>query len=165
VVSYEWRGPFRNAELSALHAAGFGQPAREHDWQAQAERHSLGWVCARDGAGLAGFINVAWDGGSHAFILDTVVAPRLRHHGTGTRLVAVAAEGARAAGCVPGCTSISRPDWARSTGPAAASAPPPPASSRCASCQAGTTYGKLSSRAHQRREESAAGPDLLPAKS
>jgi len=99
VVSYEWRGPFRNAELSALHAAGFGQPAREHDWQAQAERHSLGWVCARDGAGLAGFINVAWDGGSHAFILDTVVAPRLRHHGTGTRLVAVAAEGARAAGC------------------------------------------------------------------
>ena len=99
MVSYEWRGPFRNAELSALHAAGFGQPAREHDWQAQAERHSLGWVCARDGAGLAGFINVAWDGGSHAFILDTVVAPRLRHHGTGTRLVAVAAEGARAAGC------------------------------------------------------------------
>jgi GNAT superfamily N-acetyltransferase len=40
-----------------------------------------------------------WDGGSHAFILDTVVAARLRHQGTGTKLVAVAAERARAAGC------------------------------------------------------------------
>lgn len=98
VVSYEWRGPVGNDELSALHAAGFGQPAREHDWQAQL-RHSLGWVCARDDAGLAGFVNVAWDGGSHAFLLDTVVAPRLRHQGAGTRLVAVAAEQARAAGC------------------------------------------------------------------
>jgi GNAT superfamily N-acetyltransferase len=99
VISYEWRGPFGNAELSALHAAGFGQPAREHDWQAQLHRHSLGWVCARDDGGLAGFVNVAWDGGSHAFILDTVVAARLRHQGAGTRLVAVAAEQARAAGC------------------------------------------------------------------
>ena len=76
MVSYRWRGPFRNAELGALHAAGFGQPAREHDWQARLHRHSVGWVCARDGAGLAGFVNVAWDGGSHAFILDTVVAAR-----------------------------------------------------------------------------------------
>ena len=61
VVSYEWRGPFRNAELSALHATGFGPPARPHDWQAQLHRHSLGWVCARDGSELAGFVNVAWD--------------------------------------------------------------------------------------------------------
>ena len=97
VVSFEWRGRFGNAELSALHAAGFGQQAREHDWQTQLLRHSLGWVCARDGAGLGGFVNVAWDGGSHAFILDTVVAPRLQHQGAGTRLVAVAAEQARAA--------------------------------------------------------------------
>ncbi len=99
VVSYEWRGPFRNAELSALHAAGFGPSARPHDWQAQLHQHSLGWVCARDGARLAGFVNVAWDGGAHAFLLDTVVAGRLRHQGAGTRLVAVAAGQARAAGC------------------------------------------------------------------
>jgi GNAT superfamily N-acetyltransferase len=97
VVSYEWRGPFRNAELSALHAAGFGSPARAHDWQAQLHRHSLGWVCARDDGGLAGFVNVAWDGGAHAFLLDTVVTGR--HQGAGTRLVAVAAGQARAAGC------------------------------------------------------------------
>jgi GNAT superfamily N-acetyltransferase len=58
-----------------------------------------GLVCARDGGELAGFVNVAWDGGAHAFLLDTVVAGRLRHQGAGTRLVAVAAGQARAAGC------------------------------------------------------------------
>ena len=99
VISYQWRGPFNNAEVEALHAEGFGRDAGDWDWQAQVERHSLGWVCARDGAGLAGFVNVAWDGGAHAFILDTVVARRLRRHGVGTRLVEVAADGAGAAGC------------------------------------------------------------------
>jgi GNAT superfamily N-acetyltransferase len=98
VVSYEWRGPVGNDELSALHTAGFGPPAQEHDWQAQL-RHSLGWVCARDAGGLAAFVNVAWDGASHAFLLDTVVAPRRQHQGVGTRLVAVAAGQAQAAGC------------------------------------------------------------------
>ena len=44
------------------------------DWRAQVERHSLGWVCATDGGGsLVGFVNVAWDGGVHAFVLDTLV--------------------------------------------------------------------------------------------
>jgi len=42
---------------------------------------------------------VAWDGGSHAFILDTLVAGEARRRGIGARLVAVAAEHARAAGC------------------------------------------------------------------
>jgi len=42
---------------------------------------------------------VPWDGGVHAFILDTLVGERARHHGVGTRLVAIAAGEARAAGC------------------------------------------------------------------
>ena len=46
-----------------------------------------------------GFVNVAWDGGVHAFLLDTVVAARARRRGVGTRLVAAAVAGARAAGC------------------------------------------------------------------
>ncbi|MFB7617197.1 GNAT family N-acetyltransferase [Kitasatospora sp. NPDC056181] len=50
-------------------------------------------------APLTGFVNVAWDGGAHAFLLDTVVATAARHTGVGTGLVAVAADGARAAGC------------------------------------------------------------------
>jgi len=99
VISYQWRGDFASAEVEALHAGGFGRAPADHDWKAQVHRHSLGWVCARRGAELAGFVNVAWDGGVHAFILDTVVAGPLRRHGVGTRLVAVAAREAGAAGC------------------------------------------------------------------
>ena len=44
-------------------------------------------------------MNVAWDGVVHAFVLDTMVATRVRRHGVGTRLVELAVEGARAAGC------------------------------------------------------------------
>jgi GNAT superfamily N-acetyltransferase len=100
VVSYEWRGAFANAELNALHAAAFGHPVTDDDWLAQVGRHSLGWVCARaEGGDLAGFVNVAWDGGTHAFLLDTVVRPESQGGGIGARLVAEATEQARAAGC------------------------------------------------------------------
>jgi GNAT superfamily N-acetyltransferase len=134
-----WRGDFENAEVNALHAEGFEHRLLEDDWWARVNRHSLGWVCAReepvpDGtrldrsrphetgvhetrphetrphetrlietglneAGLVGFVNVAWDGGVHAFLLDTLVAAQARRQGIGTALVAVAARGARAAGC------------------------------------------------------------------
>ncbi|HEV2638951.1 MAG TPA: GNAT family N-acetyltransferase [Actinocrinis sp.] len=76
---------------------GKGKP--DHDWHTRLHRHSLGWVCAREGTDLVGFVNVAWDGAVHAFLLDTVVAARVRRQGLGTRLVAMAAEGARASGC------------------------------------------------------------------
>jgi GNAT superfamily N-acetyltransferase len=65
----------------------------------QVEGHSLGWVCARDGAELVGFVNLAWDGVVHAFVLDTMVAVGARRRGVGTRLVEVAMAQARAAGC------------------------------------------------------------------
>ncbi len=45
------------------------------------------------------FVNVAWDGGVHAFLLDTVVDEGAQHRGIGTGLVATAVEHARAAGC------------------------------------------------------------------
>ena len=39
------------------------------------ERHSLGWVVAREEAGaLLGFVNVLWDGLVHAWLQDTMVA-------------------------------------------------------------------------------------------
>ncbi|WP_052849645.1 GNAT family N-acetyltransferase [Streptomyces avicenniae] len=101
-VSYAWRGEFGNAEVEELHADGFGHPpAADFDWRAQLERFSLGWVCARraaDGA-LVGFVNVAWDGSGHAFVLDTVVATAEQRRGVGRDLVACAVENARAAGC------------------------------------------------------------------
>jgi GNAT superfamily N-acetyltransferase len=98
-ITLEWRGVFDNAEVDTLHAEGFSHPILDDDWLTQVERHSLGWVCARDGDELVGFVNVAWDGGSHAFVLDTLVTARCRRHGIGADLVGVATEHARKAGC------------------------------------------------------------------
>jgi ribosomal protein S18 acetylase RimI-like enzyme len=98
-VSYNWRGEFDNTELNALHAEAFDHPVLDDDWRGQVQKHSLGWVCAREGDELVGFVNVAWDGGVHAFILDTIVAAKAGRRGIGTQLVAVAVAEARAAGC------------------------------------------------------------------
>jgi GNAT superfamily N-acetyltransferase len=99
MITYEWRGTFTSSEVSALHATAFGHRDATRNWRDQVERYSLGWVCARKADDLAGFVNVAWDGGAHAFILDTMVAPRMHRQGTGTRLVMLAAQEARRAGC------------------------------------------------------------------
>jgi GNAT superfamily N-acetyltransferase len=98
-IAYEWRGEFANTAVNALHAEGFGHHGPGVDWHARLHRHSLGWVCARQRGDLVGFVNVVWDGGAHAFIVDTVVAAGFRHHGIGTGLIAAAAAHARAAGC------------------------------------------------------------------
>ena len=99
MITYEWRGRFDNPELNALHAEGFDHRVLADDWWAQVQGHNLGWVCARDGEELVGFVNVAWDGAVHAFLLDTLAAARVRRQGVGTRLVEVAVEHARKAGC------------------------------------------------------------------
>jgi GNAT superfamily N-acetyltransferase len=44
-------------------------------------------------------VHGAWDGGAHAFSLDTMVAARMRRRGIGAGLVAVAVREARRAGC------------------------------------------------------------------
>ena len=101
MVQLEWRGEFDDGELNALHAEAFGYPVESYGWRAQVAAHSLGWVTARDRAGgeLVGFVNVPWDGGLHAFIMDTVVRKKAARRGLGTQLVGVAAQEARAAGC------------------------------------------------------------------
>ncbi|CAN5331228.1 GNAT family N-acetyltransferase [soil metagenome] len=98
-VTYSWRGDFHNAEVNALHAEAFDHPVLEDDWREQVQKHSLGWVCARQGHDLLGFVNVAWDGAIHAFVLDTMVAKKAGRKGIGTQLVAVAVSESRAAGC------------------------------------------------------------------
>jgi predicted N-acetyltransferase YhbS len=98
-MTYEWRGAFENDEVNALHAEAFGHRPFGDDWRSQVERHSLGWVCAREEGRLVGFVNVAWDGGVHAFVLDTMVATDVARRGIGTALVTAAVDGARAAGC------------------------------------------------------------------
>ena len=59
---------------------------------------SLGHVGALAGGQLVGFVNVAWDGGVHAFILDTCVDPAHRRGGIASRLVERAAALARQRG-------------------------------------------------------------------
>lgn len=48
---------------------------------------SLVHLGAFDGDLLVGFVNVAWDGGVHAFLLDPTVDPAYGRAGLGTRLV------------------------------------------------------------------------------
>ena len=107
MVTYEWRGPFDNDEVNALHAEAFETrlfDATEWDWVAQVEDHSLGWVTARaddgdDESALVGFVNVLWDGLVHAWIQDVMVAIDARGQAVGTALVHLARDHARDAGC------------------------------------------------------------------
>jgi ribosomal protein S18 acetylase RimI-like enzyme len=97
-VEYRWRGAASDAELVALVEAHGGRS--ETGWWDQIRPFSLGWVTARGGGGvLVGFVNVAWDGGDHAFLLDTKVASAWQRRGIATELVAEAVRHARAAGC------------------------------------------------------------------
>ena len=99
-MRFEWRAPFDNAAVNALHAEGFDHAVLDTDWRNQVERHSLGWVCAFDAAAwLIGFVNVAWDGGVHAFVIDTLVARDRRHDRIGHGLLEVARRESSAAGC------------------------------------------------------------------
>lgn len=100
MVVYTWRGRFESDEVERLHAESFGrEPSYEWDWFGQCCQHSLGWVCARVDGELVGWVNVAWDGGVHAFLIDTIVTGRLRRGGIATKLVHHATEHSRAEGC------------------------------------------------------------------
>ncbi len=95
----EWRGAFENAEVNALHAKCFEHRESADDWWAQVNHFSLGWVCIRRSARLVGFVNVAWDGGVHAFILDTMVDPAFQRQGIAKALIEEAVARARRTDC------------------------------------------------------------------
>jgi GNAT superfamily N-acetyltransferase len=68
-------------------------------WKDHAERkfesvlgRSLTYICAFEGLLLVGFVNVAWDGGIHGFILDTTVRRDYQRKGIGTELMRRAAK-------------------------------------------------------------------------
>jgi ribosomal protein S18 acetylase RimI-like enzyme len=101
-VEIQWRGPFTSGEANQLHAEAFGTRVfgdAEWNWREQVAAHSLGWVTARDGDALVGFVNVLWDGDAHAWLQDVMVGTASRHQGLGRRLVEAARDGARGAGC------------------------------------------------------------------
>jgi GNAT superfamily N-acetyltransferase len=97
-VTYEWRGELTDAELVELTASHGGQGAP--GWWNQVRPHSLGWVTAREPSGeLVGFVNIAWDGGDHAFLLDTKTRPDRQRQGIASAVVGLAALHAKATGC------------------------------------------------------------------
>jgi ribosomal protein S18 acetylase RimI-like enzyme len=97
-VKLSWRGELTDEELYELTESHGGNPLR--GWWDRIRPHSLGWVTARAADGrLVGFVNVAWDGGDHAFLLDPKVRPDHQRRGIGTELVKIAAAQAKAAGC------------------------------------------------------------------
>jgi ribosomal protein S18 acetylase RimI-like enzyme len=97
-VVLAWRGSLGDHELIELVLSHGGSPQR--GWSDRIQAHSLGWVTARSSDGtLVGFVNVAWDGSDHAFLLDPKTRGSFQHRGIGTRLVRLAVEQARAAGC------------------------------------------------------------------
>jgi len=94
VISYQWRGAFASAEVEAFtpKASAVLRVTMLEDPGGTAQPRL---ALRPPRAQLAGFVNVAWDGGVHAFNLDTVVAWPLRRRGIGTRLVEVGAREAR----------------------------------------------------------------------
>jgi GNAT superfamily N-acetyltransferase len=89
--------PFPSAaELNALWSAAWGAPA-PRDFSSILSRSLIHIGAYRDNQ-LVGFVNVAWDGGIHAFILDTSVHPDMRRQGIATRLVREATQVARERG-------------------------------------------------------------------
>ncbi len=101
-IVFEWRGEFTSSEVNALHAHAFGTRLFSDevwDWRELAKRHSAGWVVARRRGTLVGFVNVLWDGFTHAWLQDTMVSAESRRDGIGTKLVQVAREGAKRSGC------------------------------------------------------------------
>jgi GNAT superfamily N-acetyltransferase len=88
--------PMTSAAINALRATSW-EGVGAGDW-APVLAHSLGWVCATDGEQLVGFVNVAWDGDAHAFLLDTTVHPDYQRQGIGTALVREATSLAREKG-------------------------------------------------------------------
>ena len=114
-IELTWRGPFENGEVNALHSAAFATRVysdEEWNWRELVDRHSLGWVVARDDVGLAGFANVVWDGFVHASIQDVMVDDRVGRQGVGTAIVAACADGVErlaARSCTSTSTTISPP--------------------------------------------------------
>lgn len=96
MIMYSISPPISNDALNAL----FARAWPEHSWTdfQQQLQHSLAYVCGYAGEQLIGFVNLAWDGGIHAFLLDTTVHADWQGRGIGKRLVQEAVIVARARG-------------------------------------------------------------------
>jgi ribosomal protein S18 acetylase RimI-like enzyme len=93
---YELRGELEMSELQRLFRLawdGHGKPQYE-----EVLRRSFTWVAATAADQLVGFVNVAWDGGVHFFLLDTTVHPDYQRRRIGSTLVRMALDACRGHG-------------------------------------------------------------------
>jgi ribosomal protein S18 acetylase RimI-like enzyme len=97
-VEIRVRFPVNDHELSRLHAEAFGHEYSLVPWSERLQRHSRSWAGAFLDGSLVGFVHAVWDGGDHAFLLDTAVAANSRRHGVGQRVVAALTEDLRELG-------------------------------------------------------------------
>jgi len=95
-ISYRISPVITNEALNALFAAAW--PNNVWSDFAPVLSRSLAYVCAYRQDRPIGFANLAWDGGIHAFLLDTTVHPEFQRRGIGRELVAHAAQVARERG-------------------------------------------------------------------
>ena len=95
-INYQISPAVTNDELNTLFANAW-ENHKTWDFLPVLE-HSLLYVCAYYEKRLIGFVNVAWDGAQHAFILDTTVDKEFRRRGIGTELVKRAAEASKEQG-------------------------------------------------------------------
>jgi GNAT superfamily N-acetyltransferase len=95
-ILYQIHPPVTNEALNSLFTASWPDPDNT-DFQTVLS-HSLVYVCAYHNEHLIAFVNVAWDGGIHAFLLDTTVHPAYRRQGIGVQLVRQAIACAQAKG-------------------------------------------------------------------
>ncbi len=90
-----------NPDLSSfaeLSSAAWGVPWAGNYNLEQVLARSLVHLGAYEGERLVGYVNVAWDGAIHAFLLDTMVHADWKRQGLGTKLVKQAVALARERG-------------------------------------------------------------------
>jgi GNAT superfamily N-acetyltransferase len=87
--------PLHGLEIAGLFEAAWGEQAPDSP---PAIDRCLAHICAYHDGRLVGFIKLAWDGGIHAFVLDTTVHPDHQRRGIGRRLVERAVEVAERSG-------------------------------------------------------------------
>jgi GNAT superfamily N-acetyltransferase len=96
-TEYRVNPTISNDELNELFEVSWPGTKQRRDFGPILDR-SLAYICAYKTGRLVGFVNLAWDGGIHGFILDTTVAPEHRREGIGSTLLKRAADVAREKG-------------------------------------------------------------------
>ncbi len=84
-IEYLRNGQITSDEINELRSRSW-EGTTGGDWTPELER-GFGWVTARDGERLVGFVRLLWDGGSHIFLLDTTVHRDYQRRGIGRGIV------------------------------------------------------------------------------